>query len=371
MTLININEKRLINEFIKLLKISSPSKQERQLSQYLKSELARLQLDVLEDSFHGELEAGSGNLICQLHGDSSITPILFTAHMDTVHVSQPIRPYIKNNYVYTDGTTILGADNKVGIAVLLETIKLLQQYEIKHGNIQFIFTVSEELGMVGAKALDKSLLNAKFGYALDHTGNIGEIVTKGRYNAKLFIKIQSPLNQQNDYSVIQIATKAIKGINLGQVDEETSVHIIEFSGKNEPNLSYECVNITIDIKSMTKKQLDKQIIFIKSVLSKLEQQFQIVSNVHTQLLCHGFSFNKDDDVVQVAENAAKIIGLKPTHLTTDHCSDTNVFTKYGVPTVNLAVGYENIHTHSEQYNLKYLPRLTEYVLAIIKQVSMQ
>src|SRR5699024_2742911 len=144
-----------------------------------------------------------------LEGDPSITPVLFTAHMDTVHTDKAIEPQLEDDYLATDGTTILGADNKVGIAIFLEAIKLIKETKIRHGDIQFIITVGEESGLVGAKAIDQSLLTAEYGYALDHTGVIGEMVTSGAHQAKVDINIETPIKYPSQISAIKIATKAI------------------------------------------------------------------------------------------------------------------------------------------------------------------
>lgn len=366
---INVQKDRIINELIELIKIISPSKRERAISNVLKKKLNHLGLEVIEDCSQKITNYTSGNLVCNLYGDQTIPPILFTAHMDTIDVNKEIKPQIKDNYIMSDGTTILGADNKVGIAVMLEAIKLLKQYDIKHGHIQFVFTVGEESGLVGAKAINRQLLRAKYGYALDHTGKIGDIVTKGINHAKMTINIQVSLNNVINISAIKIATKAIKRIRLGKIDEDTTVHIVNFAGLNESNLIHDSVKIIIEIKSFNKSKFNEEINTIKQTIKDLEIEFDMTSKIETELLCNGFSFNDNDEVVQIAKKAAKSLNLSSNNITTKHSSDANVFTSYGIPTANLAVGYENIHTHLEKYNLNYLVQLTQLVISIIQQTS--
>lgn len=366
-----INKSNIKDEFVKLIKIRSQSNYEREISNYLQKQLSHYGLHVIEDDNYENKKHGSGNLICHLEGDPTITPIMFTAHMDTIDLDGTVNPYIQDNYIYSDGMTILGADNKVGIAVLLETIKILKENDIPHGHIDFIFTVNEELGMLGAKALDHNLLKAKYGYALDHTGKIGHLVTKSYYNKKVFITIKTDINRKNDHSAIKMATKVIKRINIGQVDDDTMIHIVSFGGDNKQNQSYEFVNITIDIKSLIKEKLERQINYIQSVISQLEDEFSIIGDVNTDLICTGYTLQNNDQAILVAEHAAKQLNLSTKYLTTTHCSDANIFISKGIPTINLAVGYENIHTHSERYNLDYLPLLTKFVLNIINETVEQ
>lgn len=105
--------------------------------------------------------------------------------MDTVVPGKGIKPSIKDGYVVTDGTTILGADDKAGLAVMLEVVKVLKEQNFAHGTIQFIITVGEESGLVGAKVLDPSLVKAKFGYALDSDGKVGNIIVAAPTQAKV------------------------------------------------------------------------------------------------------------------------------------------------------------------------------------------
>src|SRR5699024_12450422 len=117
------------------------------------------------------------NIICSLKGTKiDAEPIYFTSHMDRVVPSKGVKPSIKDGYIVSDGTTILGADDKAGLAAMLEAIRILQESNIEHGNIQFVITVGEESGLVGAMALDHSLLQSTFGYAIDSNALVGDII---------------------------------------------------------------------------------------------------------------------------------------------------------------------------------------------------
>src|SRR5699024_8948127 len=141
-------------------------------------------------------------------------PIYFTSHMDTVVPGKGVKPSIKDGYITTDGTTILGADDKAGLAAILEAIRVIQEQKIDHGDIQFVITVGEESGLVGAKALDSSLLNASYGYAIDSNGKVGDIVVAAPTQAKIFAKINrktahAVVDQEERVSAITLAAKAI------------------------------------------------------------------------------------------------------------------------------------------------------------------
>src|SRR5699024_6054082 len=178
--MVKVNEERLIKEFLELVKIDSETKNEHEIATVLKNKFTDLGLEVIEDESKTKTNFGAGNLVCTLQGNiDGVDTIYFTSHMDTVAPGKNIKPIIHaDGYITSDGSTILGADDKAGLAVMLESIRLLEENDIKHGHIQFIITVGEESGLVGAKAIDRSLINAKYGYALDSDGEVGDLIVE-------------------------------------------------------------------------------------------------------------------------------------------------------------------------------------------------
>ncbi len=142
-----MNEKRLLEEFLELVQIDSETKHEADICKVLKEKFAALGMDVVEDDTAPKTGHGAGNLVCTLPGTKEADTIYFTSHMDTVVPGKGVKPVIEDGYVKTDGTTILGADDKTGLAAMLEAVKVLKEKNIPHGTIQFIITVGEESGL--------------------------------------------------------------------------------------------------------------------------------------------------------------------------------------------------------------------------------
>src|SRR5699024_9415618 len=144
----NINRDRLIEQFVTLVQTDSESKDEAKIAALLKEMFEDLGVIVKEDKAKEKTGHGANNLICTLKGtNKNIAPFFLSAHMDTVKPGKNVKPQIKDNYITSDGTTILGADDKAGIAVMLELIHYLKEHEMEHGDIQFIITVGEESGL--------------------------------------------------------------------------------------------------------------------------------------------------------------------------------------------------------------------------------
>lgn len=375
--MIKVNQERLINEFMDLVQVDSETKFEAEIASVLKQKFKTLGVEVIEDDAKNKTDHQANNLICNLKGNiDNMDTIFFTAHMDTVTPGKNIKPSIENDYIVSDGTTILGADDKAGIAVLLETIRLLKENNLKHGDLQFVITVGEESGLAGAKALDTSLLKAKFGYALDSDGPVGNIVVEAPYQSKISTKVygksaHAGVAPEKGVSAITVAAKAISKMNLGRIDDETTANIGYFQGGKETQTNVVCdyVEIVSEARSLKKDKLLKTVNEIQTAYESTAEKFGGRTEVVVEEIYPGFQYNKDDEVVRIAQNAAEKLGLPTDILKSGGGSDANIFNGYGIPTVNLSVGYEHIHTTKERIHVSNLVNLTKLVIQIINDTA--
>ncbi|PLR99848.1 tripeptidase T [Bacillus sp. T33-2] len=372
-----INNERLLNEFLELVQIDSETKFETEIAKVLKQKFSHLGLDVFEDNTSGKTGHGAGNLVCTLPGTKEgVDTIYFTSHMDTVVPARGVKPSIKDGYVVTDGTTILGADDKAGLAVMLETIRVLKEQGIPHGVIQFIITVGEESGLVGAKVLDRELVKAKYGYALDSDGKVGNVVVAAPTQAKVSAVIHGKtahagVAPEKGVSAITVAAKAIAKMPLGRIDEETTANIGSFRGGTQTNIVCDHVEILAEARSLVPEKMEAQVEKMKTAFETVAEEMGGRAEVDVQVMYPGFKFGEGDHVVKVARRAAAKIGRSCELQKSGGGSDANVIAGFGIPTVNLAVGYEEIHTTNERMPIEELEKLAEMVLAIIDDVTNQ
>lgn len=366
---------RLLNEFLELVQIDSETKFEAEIAKVLKKKFTDLGVDVFEDDTTAQTGHGAGNLICTLAATKEgVDPIYFTCHMDTVIPAKGVKPSIKDGYVVTDGTTILGADDKTGIAVMLETVRVLKEKNIPHGQIQFIITVGEESGLVGAKALDSSLVKAKYGYALDSDGLVGNIIvaapTQAKVKATIYGKTaHAGVAPEKGVSAITIAAKAIAKMPLGRIDEETTANIGRFEGGTQTNIVCDRVDILAEARSLLPEKMEAQVQKMKDAFETVAKDMGGKAEVEVQVMYPGFKYGAGDEVVEIARKAAGKIGRSCELLHSGGGSDANVIAGFGIPTVNLAVGYEEIHTTNERMPIEELDKLAEMTIAIIEEVS--
>ncbi|WP_019241379.1 MULTISPECIES: M20/M25/M40 family metallo-hydrolase [Bacillus] len=370
-----INKQRLLDEFLELVQIDSESRYETEISKVLKEKFTSLGVKVVEDDAAAKTGFGAGNLICTLPATKEgVDTIYFTSHMDTVVPGKGVKPSIVDGYVVTDGTTILGADDKTGLSAMFEAIRVLKEQNIAHGKIEFIITVGEESGLVGAKALDSALVTAKYGYALDSDGKVGEIVVAAPTQAKITATIKGKtahagVAPEKGVSAITIAAKAIAKMPLGRIDEETTANIGRFEGGKQTNIVCDHVEILAEARSLVGEKMEAQAKTMKEAFETTAKEMGGEAIVNIEVMYPGFKYGHGDHVVEVAKKAAEKIGRTPSLQQSGGGSDANVIAGFGIPTVNLAVGYEEIHTTNEKMPIEELEKIAEMVVAVVQTVA--
>lgn len=373
-----MNQQRIIGQFMELVRIDSETKHEEEISAYLKQAFAANGLHVFEDATAAITGHGSGNLFFTWDATSGLEhlpTLLFTCHMDTVAPGNGIQPQLDSDgYIRSNGTTILGSDDKAGISALMEAVQVIQEEHRPHGPIQFVITAGEESGLVGARAMDPKHLHAKYGYAMDSNGNIGEIAVAAPTQSKIQITFwgksaHAGVNPEDGISAIQVASKAVSRMRLGRIDKDTTANIGRFEGGGATNIVCERVDLHAEARSLYMDKLDLQVNAMREASEAAAEEMGAKVDFESTIIYPSYSFNEKDAVVQLATRALNHIGKTAKLFQSGGGSDANVFNGLGVPTVNLAIGYEHIHTVKEQIKISDLVASAELVLAIIDEAS--
>ena len=370
-----VNEKRLIESFMELVKIDSISRKERNLADFLIEKLEDLGLDVIVDQAGEKIKSNSGNIIARLKGNiKKATPIMFSAHMDTVVPGKNISPLCDGGKIVSSGKTILGADNKAAIAALLETLHILKENNIPCGDIEIVFSICEEIGLQGAKNLNISELKSQIGFVLDAGGRVGKIITTAPSQNSLKIIIHGKsahagANPEEGINAIQVAGFALSGMNLGRIDEETTANIGVISGGKATNIVPDKVTLKGEVRSRNEEKLEKYTEKLKKITEDTAQKFKAKAEIKVNEEFQCYNLSPDDQAVKIAIKAVKDIGLEPTLCPTGGGSDANVFNKKGLPSVVLAVGMEKAHTLEEYILIKELKNTAECILSIINTIA--
>jgi len=367
-----INQNRVVEEFIELVKIDSESKNEAEIARVLKKKLEDLGLDVVEDDTKETTGLGSGNLIAKLSATkASGDTILFSCHFDTVTPGIGIEPIINGDIIETNKSTILGADDKAGIAALLEGIRVLKEQNIDHGDVEIVLTGGEEIGLIGATVVDKSALCSTYGFALDSGGKVGEIIVaspdQGKIKATVHgIAAHAGVAPEAGVSAIEIAAKAITNMPLGRLDEELTANIGIINGGERTNIVTDLVEVVGEARAITFSKLENQMNTMKKAFIEAAEERGCTVDIEIEYSRVGYRLLETDRVVEVASEAVKNVGRTPQLAATGGGSDANIFTSAGIPTANLGVGYLDIHSKDEKMPITELVKLSELVVELIK-----
>jgi len=370
-----ICEDRILQEFIRIVKINSPSRGERELADYLKGQLVNLGMEVKEDQAGNKLGSNTGNIIGRWEARAGGLPvILLAAHMDTVETSQGIKPIVKDGRIFTDGTTILGADDKAGIVAIMEALRQVREKKLVHGEIIVVFTVAEETGLEGAKFLTDQDIKADFGFVLDSGGRVGTVIVNAPAEEDIRIEIfgrsaHAGVNPQDGINAIQAAGAVLAALPIGRLDDETTANIGTIKGGKATNIVPDFVEMTGEIRSLDAGKLKKQVEQWRKIVEDTAAKYGAGFNYIHERAYDSFKIDSKSLVLQVVADALKAIGLKMELKHRGGGSDTNIFNARGIPSVNLAVGMEKDHTKEEYLMVRDLVNAARLVLALITSVA--
>lgn len=366
-----INADRLIGRFFSYIEIDSETGEERDFALYLMEELKGLGLEVEMDKAGDLANSNAGNIIARLKGRSQAPPLMFSAHMDTVSPGQGIEPKIVDGVVYSKGQTILGADDKAGIAAIVEGVQMILEEGGNYPDLELVFTISEEGGLDGAKNLDLDNIKAELAYILDSSGRPGRVVTQAPAQCKLDFEFlgrsaHAGVAPEKGISAIELAAKAISRMKLLRIDEETSANIGLISGGVATNIVADSVHAQGEVRSLSNNKLKAQVDHMVEEFEKVQDEAGLKGSVTIEPSYQAYKIDQNDEILALLEKAMDRAGLIMEPVVSGGGSDANVYNQRGLAAVNLAIGMEDVHSLSEFIRLEDLSKSTELVYWIIK-----
>lgn len=369
-----VNRERLLSNFISFAKIPSPSLKEGKISSFICGKFRPYAKEIFSDSA-GEIIGGeTGNLIIKIPGNNSKPPFMLSAHLDTVAVKSKIRPLIRGNAVYSDGTTILGADCKAGIAVILEAVETFKKSKKNHPPLEIVLTVSEENALMGAKNLDFSEIKSKRGLIFDNEQDFENIIIKAPAAKGIEIKAvgkasHSGVAPEQGISAIKAAALALNKMNLGRIDFETTANIGFIRGGEGINIVPSLALMQGEIRSLSEKKIEKTENSFRAALRKARKEFpgklKPDFEFRTESKFPALKINPSDSVVKLIKNSMKDMGHKPKLSISGGGTDANIFCGKKIITPILATGMRDVHTNGEYLDLETFFNCADLTLKIL------
>lgn len=364
---------RVVETFIDLVQIDSESKNEGKFQDFLFVKFESLGLEVFEDNSKEQTGLGANNLVARLAANTEAEPIFFSSHVDTVAPGVGIIPVVRDGIIYSEGETILAADDKAGIAIMIELIKRLKEENIPHGLIEFVLSPGEEIGLVGAAAFDTELLTADFGFVLDNGGPVGSVTvgSPSLYGLDVVIHgktAHAGLEPEKGVSAIEIAGRAIGKMKLGRLDERTTANIGTIHGGVASNIVADEVKITAEARSISHEVCEQQVAEMTAIFIETAEELGGTAEVTKDLKSKGYDFTQENKTIKLATAAIEKIGRTVNYDVSGGGSDANVFNAKGKETANLSIGYEKIHTIDEYLPIVELEKAVELAYELVQSV---
>lgn len=364
-----VNEERLLATFLELVRIDSVSRRERALVDHLAPILRGLGLEVEEDTAGEACGGTAGNLLARWPGAGP--GILFCAHMDTVEPGRGVRPVVEGGVVRSGGHTILGGDDKAGIAILVEAVRALRERNLNAGGLELVLTVGEEVGLLGAKHLDFKRLRARMGFVLDADGAPGRIVTRAPSQDSITATVigraaHAGIEPEKGVNAIYAAALGISRLQLGRIDAETTANIGEISGGKAINIVPDRVVLRGETRSLNDARRAELTAAICREIEEGARAAGARAEIQVELLYPSFALRPEDPVVRAAVRGVTAAGLEARLEQSGGGSDANIFNAHGIPTVNLSIGMQKVHTTGECIAVADMVAAAHMVLEIIR-----
>ena len=360
----------ILDDFLELVSIDAASRNERAIADAVKAKMAAFGIELAEDDAGEKIGGNTGNLLGVLDGGLPVT-VLLNAHMDRVANGLGIKPVIKDGLITSDGTTILAADDLSGVAALIDSARRLSACGKKFPRVEYLFTVGEEAGLLGASAFDASKLSAKIGYAFDSPGRIGRVVcaAPGEIDMKIEVKGKAAhagnCPEQGVNATVELA-KVLATIRDGRLDFESTANFAVLEcGTKMTNIVQAYASCKGEMRSRNAAKIAEYAEYVKKHIADANAASKAEISISVKQAFCNFSFGEDAPVVAAALAAIRDMGLEAEANGGGGGMDANIFNGKGISVVGVATGYSGNHGVSEQIYLDDLLRSGELAARIV------
>mgnify|MGYP003769629375 CR=1 FL=1 len=368
LSMYSVNRERLLQTFTDLVKISSPSWNEAGVIDYIVKKLKPMKIQA------EKIPCGkSHNLLVRIDGEEKRRPALFSCHTDTVVPCENVIPVVTSSRISSDGTTILGADDKAAVAAFIEAITCIHEQKRTHGPLEFLFSCAEEVGLCGIKCFDMSLLKSKIAFVFDSGGEVGKVIIKAPYHSTIDCTVKGKsahagMEPEKGVSAIKVLSEIISKLPHGRIDNETTVNVGLISGGSATNIVAEEAYFKLEARSVDSKKLKSIEDDITLIIHSTVKEYNAKAVITRNLEYSGFTIKENDSILGIIHRALGKINITPQHEISGGGSDTNIINRAGIKAVNLSIGMRNVHTKKEYIMIKDLMNGARFVLALIDTV---
>ncbi|MCP4231884.1 MAG: M20/M25/M40 family metallo-hydrolase [bacterium] len=365
---VTIIKDRLLTTFLELCRIDSISKDERAVADYVISKIGD-KYDVNEDAAGSKIGGNAGNLYVYIPGIGE--PVMFCAHLDTVGPVGAIEPVLGDDEIIRSaGDTVLGGDDKVALAALLELTEIIDDIP-NHRPAEMVITVAEEIGLLGAYNFDVSLIKSKFGFVIDTSqppGNAvnaapGSEILKADFTGKA---AHAGISPEKGISALRAAARAISEMKLGRIDNETTANIGIMESGSAINVIPEKAHLEGEIRSHNPDKLVSQKEHMNGCMREAANGIGADVETEWEHAYTAYIIPKDTPSITLLKEVDDKLGLPFELLPGGGGSDGNVFNEKGIECIVLGCGMNDVHSTDENVSVKDLNDITRLVVELVK-----
>ena len=365
-------DRRLLDRFVRLCEIASPTGSERPVTDAVLAELRELGADAFEDDTAPRARSDSGNVVARIPGRGDGW-VMFCAHLDTVPHERPIEVELAEGVYRSRGDTILGADNKAAVTVLIELAARFTQDPPPLG-VELVFTTAEEDGLRGAKALDLGSLRSPYGYVLDHASPIGEVIVAAPTYERLAARFEgreahAGIRPEDGRNAIAAAAAAVSEMKLGRLDDETTANVGTISGGTATNVVPGECSLEAEARSLDPSRASEVIASMTDACTWAAGEHDCDVAIDVFEMFRGYRVAKDAASVAVAKAALERCGHEPREVATGGGSDANALMAAGFEAILLANGTDANHTPAESVAAQRIVEMLDVCVAIAEEAA--
>ena len=351
---------RMIKQFMEMVQIDSESGNEARFIDYLLKEFKKIGATARKDAY--------GNLVAKLPAKRSKSrkPILLSCHADTVQPGKGIRPKLAGGVIRSAGDTILGADDKAGIAEMLEALRVAPVRPA----IEVAISRQEEVGLHGVKNMDYRLLAARRGFLLDND-TLDTIVIGGPSYFAIDVEVQgraahAGMEPEKGINAIAAAARAIAALKLGRLDKETTANVGVISGGLIRNGVPAKACFLAECRSLTHRKAKALAAKMERTIKREVAKAGAKALVKVDNLCKAVAIPADAWTVVTAQKALAVVGVRARTTFITGFTDASIYNNHGIEMAVVGIGARSEHSTEEHIRVADMEKAVKMLVEIMR-----
>ena len=373
-----MNKERLLNTFLDLVKIYSPSRNEINVMKYITEKLEKLGVKYILHDHSAEYGGNTPVIIAKLEkncDDTNLKAISLSAHMDVVEPSKDLDVYIEDGLVKTRTETTLGGDDKGGVAIILETFESLVENNLPHNDVFAVITPSEEVGLLGAKSIKWEEIPDEFTPAkdmlvLDNGGGADLVAVEGPCMYKINVHYEGAsahagIEPEKGRSAILAMSNAISKMRIGRLNDYTTSNIGSIISEFPTNVVPKDCKIRMEVRCLNEDEAKENVDNYVDIFEKTAKEFEVKCNIDIEYDYPPLKQIDGNVLLNRVLDAYNKVGVVAKPIKIGGGCDGNIYLKNGFNSVILGVGMYKIHTIEEYLVISDMEKTAEAVLEFI------